>query len=60
MCVQMINDNYRIIHSEVAKQRYPKLYDEVVEHDRLVSSSWYDLSDEAYEEYNQWVEDSDV
>jgi hypothetical protein len=45
--VQII-DNYTI---KSYKPEYPKFYEEVLAHDKISSSSWYELSDEAYEEY---------
>lgn len=52
--VQMINDNYYIIHDLTVREKYPILFKEVCEHDRISTSSWYSLSDEAYEEYQKW------
>lgn len=52
--VQMIDDNYDIIHDLTVRERYPILFKEVCEHDRISTSSWYSLSDEAYEEYQKW------
>lgn len=54
--VQMINDNYDIIHDLTVREKYPILFSEVCEHDRISTSSWYSLSDEAYEEYQRWCE----
>lgn len=56
--VQMINDNYNIIHDLTVRERYPNLFKEVCEHDRISTSSWYSLSDKAYEEYQEWCEKS--
>ena len=39
--VQMVNDNYDVIHNPKVKEKYPTLYKEVVEHDRVSTSSWY-------------------
>lgn len=50
----MINDNYYIIHDLTVREKYPILFKEVCEHDRISTSSWYSLSDEAYEEYQKW------
>ena len=58
--VQMVNDNYDIIHNPNVKKKYPTLYKEVVEHDRVSMSSWYDLSDEAYKEYLLYVKDEKI
>ena len=58
--VQMIQDNYDIIHNPKVKEKYPQLYDEVVEHDRFSKSFWYKLSDKAYEEYEKYTEDNSI
>jgi len=46
--VQIIDND--CIH-DYAKEKYPTLYAEVREHDGRSSSSWYDLSEEAFKEY---------
>lgn len=56
--VQMINDNYDIINDLTVKEKYPTLFREVREHDRITTSSWYSLSDKAYEEYQGWCKKS--
>jgi hypothetical protein len=56
----MIDDNYDIIHNPKIKEKYPLLYKEVVEHDKLVTSSWYDLSELASKEYEQYIVDSEI
>lgn len=33
--VQMINDNYNIIHDLTVREMYPNLFKEVCEHDRI-------------------------
>ncbi len=58
--VQMINDNYDIIHNPKVKELYPMLYKEVVEHDKNVLSSWYELSDEAYKEYKLYCDNKEI
>ena len=58
--VQMVNDNYDIIHNPKVKEKYSLLYKEVSDHDKISMSSWYDLSDKAYEEYRQYVDDSSI
>lgn len=60
MHVQMIDDNYDIIHNPKIKEKYPSLYKEVVEHDKLVTSSWYDLSELASKEYKQYIAQTDI
>lgn len=58
--VQMVNDNYDVKHNPKVKELYPTLYEEVVAHDRISVSSWYDLSDEAFEEYQAYRENKDI
>jgi hypothetical protein len=58
--VQMVNDNYDIIHNPKVKEKYPKLYQEVIEHDRISTSSWYDLTDEAHQEYAEYSQDKSI
>ena len=36
---------------DYAKDHYPNLYKEVLAHDKVTSSSWYELSEAAYNEY---------
>ena len=55
--VQMVNDNYDVIHNPKVKEKYPLLYKEVVEHDKVSTSSWYELSDAAYKEYQEYIND---
>lgn len=55
--VQMIND-YDIIHDLTVREKYPTLFREVCEHNRISASSWYSLSDKAYEEYQVWCKKS--
>lgn len=52
---QMINDNYIILTNSEIKKRYPILFLEVLEHDKSIRSSWYELSDEAYQEYQKYL-----
>jgi hypothetical protein len=49
--VQIIN-NYDIFHN--AKMKFPSLWKEVTDHDKYSNSSWYSLSEEAYEEWERW------
>ena len=58
--IQMVNDNYDVIHNPKVKEKYPTLYKEVVEQDRFITSSWYDFSDTAYLEYQQYVIDDSI
>ena len=57
--VQMVFDNYNILHNEEIRKRYPNLYQEVYNHDKITMSSWYDLSDSAYDEYKKWCNDKE-
>ena len=58
--VQMVNDNYDVIHNPKVKEKYPLLYKEVVEHDKVSTSSWYELSDAAYKEYQEYINDKSI
>lgn len=58
--VQMVNDNYDVIRNQKVKEKYPTLYKEVIEHDRVSTSSWYELSDNAYEEYQKYINDKSI
>lgn len=58
--VQMVNDNYDVKHNPKVRELYPILYEEVRAHDRVSASSWYDLSDEAFEEYQAYRENKDI
>jgi hypothetical protein len=49
--VQIVRNGIVIDHAE---KRYPHLYNEVYAHDKISSSSWYDLSPEAYNEYKKF------
>jgi hypothetical protein len=50
----MINENYDVINDLTVRAKYPVLFNEVCEHDKVSTSSWYSLSDKAYEKYQQW------
>jgi len=58
--VQMVNDNYDVIHNPKVKEKYPTLYKEVIDHDKVSMSSWYDLTDAAYAEYLLYAEDKEI
>ena len=58
--VQMVHDNYDIKHNPKVREKYPLLYAEVLEHDKLVSSSWYNLSMKAYWEWLEYVDDKEI
>jgi hypothetical protein len=57
--VQII-DNYSIINKSYlkVKDRFPALYREVLTHDKVTSSSWYELSDKAYSQYTKYWRES--
>lgn len=59
-CVRMLSDNYDITHNLKVRELYPKLFSEVLEHDKVSRSSWYDLSDEAYAEYEEYIDNEDI
>lgn len=48
------HNNYDILHNPHVKKMYPNLYKEIFEHDKISNSSWYELSSEAYEEYERY------
>ena len=58
--VQMVKDNYDIKHNPKVKEKYPLLYEEVVRHDEESFSSWYNLSNKAYWEYLEYMDDRDI
>ena len=53
-CQQIVRDNYDILNNPKVKERYPNLYKEVLEHDKVSTSSWYDFTSTAYEEYQAY------
>ncbi len=55
--VQLVTDNYDIQHNPNVRLKYPSLYREVMEHDSKLTSSWYDLSETAYNEYLEYFFD---
>lgn len=57
---QIARDNYDIIHNPNVKTKYPTLYKEVLEHDKVSTSSWYDLSSEAYKEFQEYIQDKSI
>ena len=42
------------------RKKYPKLYEEVLKHDKLVTSSWYDLTERAFKEYQRYCKDETI
>lgn len=57
---QIARDNYDITHNPNVKVKYPTLYKEVVEHDKVSTSSWYDLSFGAYSEFQEYIQDKNI
>ena len=57
---QIARDNYDITHNPNVKVKYPTLYKEVVEHDKVSTSSWYDLSFGAYSEFQEYIQDKSI
>lgn len=58
--IQMARDNYDVINNPKVKEKYPNLYKTVLEHDKISTSSWYILDDEAYKEYLEYHEDKSI
>lgn len=58
--VQMVSDNYDVLHNPNVKERYHTLYQEVYNQDKVSFSSWYYLSDEAYAEWEKYVKDNSI
>lgn len=58
--VQMIDANYYIKNDREAPTRYRKLYNAVVRHDKVSSSSWYDLTEDEYIEYEDYMNSHDM
>ena len=58
--VQMISDNYDVKHNPKVKEKYPHLYEEVVFHDLISNGSWYNLTEEAYREYQDYRVDKEI
>jgi hypothetical protein len=53
--IQII-DNYSITNKNPNEMKlvYPHLFKEVQKHDKVTSSSWYELSEVAFGEYEKW------
>ena len=58
--VQIIRDDYDIIHNSKVKEKYPNLYKEVYEHNEISRSSWYKFSKKAYDEYRKYLKDNTI
>ena len=58
--IQMVSDNYDVKHNPGVREKYPNLYDEVVKHDLISNSSWYNLSKEAHDEYWEYHSDETI
>jgi hypothetical protein len=48
---QIINNSAIV---DTCEEKFPHLWKEVTERDQYSHSSWYELSDEAYEEWERW------
>lgn len=57
---QIVRDNYDIVNNPKVKEKYPTLYREVLEHDRVNTSSWYDLTPKAYTEFQEYSQDKSI
>lgn len=57
---QIARDNYDITHNSNVKEKYPTLYKEVLEHDKVSTSSWYDLTPKAYAEFQEYIQDKSI
>ena len=57
---QIVRDNYDILNNPKVKEKYPTLYKEVLEHDRVSTSSWYDFTTTAYEEFQKYSQDTSI
>ena len=57
---QIVRDNYDILNNPKVKERYPNLYKEVLEHDKISISSWYEFTSTAYEEYQAYKLDDSI
>ena len=42
------------------KEKYPNLYKEVYEHNKISRSSWYEFSKKAYDEYRKYLKDNTI
>lgn len=57
---QIVRDNYDILNNPKVKEKYPTLYKEVLEHDKVSTSSWYDFTPIAYEEFQKYSLDNSI
>ena len=57
---QIARDNYDILHNQKVKEKYPTLYKEVLEHDKVSTSSWYGLTEKAYTEFQEYIQDKSI
>lgn len=58
--VSIVTDNYDVLHNPKVKEKYPTLYQEVYDHDKVSFSSWYDLSNAAYDEWLRYLQDNSI
>ena len=53
-------DDYDITRNPKVRDKYPTLYQEVLEHDKNNTSSWYHLTPKAYDEWCAYVDDQTI
>ena len=58
--VQLVSENSDIKFNPMVRELYPALYVEVVRHDLDSNSSWYELSDKAYAEYVDYMNNASI
>ena len=58
--IQIRKDNFDIKNNPKVKDKYPELYAQIMRHDKDSFSSWYELTDDAYEEYMDYLQDYDI
>lgn len=59
-CIQLAHDNYDIKQNSKVREKYPLLYQEVLEHDKVSTSSWYSISERAFKEYIKYYNDTQI
>ena len=59
-CVRMLHDGFDIIRNPKVKEKYPALYDTVVQHDRAKTKPYYNLTAQAHKEYLAYQQDYSI
>lgn len=59
-CVRMPHDSFDIIRNPRVREKYPALYDTVVQHNRAKVKSIYNLTAQAYKEYLSYQQDYSI